>query len=104
VYRLHVRSWQLILYHCNYVNHLDKTRGLKNHEYQMAPLVYLLMRCLEIGHIVWVVTLQFVVFDTHRSSALFRVNFRIVIVTKFTAVLHVGSMVYYHSFLFLSFL
>jgi hypothetical protein len=49
-------------------------------------------------HIDWDVILQFAIFVSHRSSALFRVIFLIDLVTQFTAVLHVGSLISCHNF------
>jgi hypothetical protein len=55
-------------------------------------MVHPFMSDITIGHIALGVTMQFVMLISHHSNALFRGILLIVLVTKFTAVLHAGTV------------
>jgi hypothetical protein len=76
-------------------SHSGRLLFLKVHEERLVPLDHLFIIDFAIGDRAWVVTSQFPILVSQRSSVIPLM----VLVTQLTAILHVGSQVTYHSFL-----
>jgi hypothetical protein len=79
----------------------DDILGLKDHEWQLVPLVHPCLWGTSQWAILLVVLALFASFISHHSSAFFRGMRLIDFETQLTAFLHPGSLVSCHNFLIL---